>query len=104
MGKSLEMAAVAPKTSTRRLLKNVMIVKLLQSIFKLYYRLLSPLLGNRCRFAPSCSEYAHQALERHGLVKGLWLTIKRLCRCHPWGGDGFDPVPEVSDDTPKNLE
>lgn len=64
-----------------------------QKLFKLYHILISPLLGNRCRFAPSCSEYAHQALEIHGARKGLWLTTKRLCRCHPWGGHGLDPVP-----------
>lgn len=70
-----------------------MIVKLLQTLFKLYYLLVSPFLGNRCRYAPSCSEYANQALEMHGVSKGLWLTTKRLSRCHPWGGSGFDPVP-----------
>ena len=69
-------------------------VKLFQHIFKLYYILISPFLGNRCRYAPSCSEYANQALETHGVVKGLWLTTKRLGRCHPWGGSGFDPVPQ----------
>ncbi|MFT4635599.1 MAG: putative membrane protein insertion efficiency factor [Arenicella sp.] len=70
-----------------------MIVKLLQTLFKLYYLLVSPFLGNRCRYAPSCSEYANQALEMHGVSKGLWLTFKRLSRCHPWGGSGLDPVP-----------
>ena len=64
-----------------------------QWLLKLYRIGVSPLLGNRCRFAPSCSEYAHQALQIHGASKGVWLTIKRLCRCHPWGGHGFDPVP-----------
>lgn len=68
-------------------------VKLFQKLFKLYHILISPFLGARCRYAPSCSEYANQALEAHGVVKGLWLTTKRLCRCHPWGGSGFDPVP-----------
>lgn len=68
--------------------------KLFQKLFKLYYLTISPFLGNRCRYAPSCSEYANQALEMHGVVKGLWLTAKRLGRCHPWGGSGFDPVPE----------
>lgn len=67
--------------------------KLFQKLFRLYYLLVSPLLGSRCRYAPSCSEYANQALEIHGVIKGLWLTIKRLSRCHPWGGSGFDPVP-----------
>lgn len=69
-------------------------VKLLQTLLKAYYAILTPLLGNNCRFVPSCSEYAHQALEKHGAFRGLWLTSKRVCRCHPWGGSGFDPVPE----------
>jgi len=71
-----------------------MLVSLFQALIKLYSWTISPLLGTRCRFAPSCSQYAHQALEQHGAAKGLWLTSKRLCRCHPWGGEGYDPVPE----------
>lgn len=59
------------------------------------YRLfLSPWLGRNCRFAPTCSEYALKALEVHGAVRGSWLTIKRLLRCRPGGGEGYDPVPE----------
>jgi putative membrane protein insertion efficiency factor len=58
-----------------------------------YQIVLSPLLGGRCRFAPSCSHYAIEALERHGALRGLWLTIRRVGRCHPWGGSGVDPVP-----------
>lgn len=81
-----------------------MLVTLLQRIFKVYYWVLSPLLGNRCRFAPSCSEYAHQALEQHGVGKGLYLTAKRLCRCHPWGGHGFDPVPDANNTSAKRTE
>jgi len=73
---------------------NALLVTFFQRCFKLYYWFISPLLGNRCRFAPSCSEYAHQALAKHGAVKGLILTIKRIGRCHPWGGSGLDPVPE----------
>ena len=69
-------------------------VKFFQSLFKLYYWCVSPLLGNRCRYVPSCSEYAQQALEQHGVFKGLRLTVGRLSRCHPWGGHGLDPVPE----------
>jgi putative membrane protein insertion efficiency factor len=59
----------------------------------IYQRLISPLVGPCCRFHPTCSEYAKEALESHGLVMGMWLTIKRLSKCHPLGGSGFDPVP-----------
>ncbi|KUR76430.1 membrane protein insertion efficiency factor YidD [Novosphingobium sp. FSW06-99] len=53
----------------------------------------SAVMAPTCRFAPSCSAYAIEALERHGAFRGGWLTLKRLLRCHPWGGSGFDPVP-----------
>jgi len=69
------------------------LVYFLKGLIKCYYWVVSPLLGNRCRYVPSCSEYAQQALQLHGAKKGLWLTGKRLCRCHPWGGHGLDPVP-----------
>ena len=59
----------------------------------IYRRLISPLLGVNCRFEPSCSAYAEQALREHGGLRGGWLAIRRVCRCHPWGGSGFDPVP-----------
>jgi putative membrane protein insertion efficiency factor len=58
-----------------------------------YQRLISPLLGARCRFAPSCSQYAVEALRVHGAVRGLWLAIARLARCHPFNPGGYDPVP-----------
>jgi putative membrane protein insertion efficiency factor len=64
------------------------------SLIALYRLGISPLLGPRCRFYPSCSEYGAQALERFGLMKGLWLTIRRLGRCHPFHAGGLDPVPE----------
>jgi len=55
---------------------------------------ISPLLGPRCRFFPSCSSYAEEAIEKHGIAKGGWLATKRICRCHPFNEGGFDPVPE----------
>lgn len=58
------------------------------------YRLIaSPWVGNGCRFQPTCSVYALEALRRHGAFRGSWLTLRRIVRCHPWGGQGFDPVP-----------
>lgn len=60
--------------------------------------MLSPYLGQHCRFTPTCSEYAIEALQRHGLIKGLWLSIQRLLRCHPWHAGGLDPVPENPSD------
>lgn len=64
-----------------------------------YRYLISPLLGTNCRYAPSCSEYAVTALERHGVVKGGWLAVRRIARCHPFGGHGHDPVPPVASRT-----
>ncbi len=58
-----------------------------------YRYLISPLMPPRCRFAPTCSEYALDAIAMHGAGRGLWLALRRVVRCHPWGGDGFDPVP-----------
>ncbi|MEE4244075.1 MAG: membrane protein insertion efficiency factor YidD [Kangiellaceae bacterium] len=59
-----------------------------------YQRLISPLLGNNCRFTPSCSSYTIQAVERFGVVKGSWLAVKRIIRCHPLNDGGDDPVPD----------
>jgi putative membrane protein insertion efficiency factor len=62
------------------------------------YRLIaSPWVGNGCRFQPTCSAYALEALERHGAIKGGWLSLWRILRCNPWGGHGFDPVPGSCD-------
>lgn len=58
-----------------------------------YQLLLSPMLGQNCRFYPSCSGYAIEALRSHGAARGGWLTLRRVCRCHPWNDGGFDPVP-----------
>ncbi|MFQ5981899.1 MAG: membrane protein insertion efficiency factor YidD [Woeseiaceae bacterium] len=63
----------------------------------LYRNGISPLLGANCRFEPSCSEYAEQALREYGAFKGGWLTLRRIARCHPWGGSGYDPVPGRND-------
>ena len=60
---------------------------------KLYQILLSPLIGPSCRFNPTCSNYAIEAINKHGPIKGFWLAIKRISKCHPWGGSGHDPVP-----------
>ena len=60
-----------------------------------YRYFISPLLGDHCRFTPSCSEYAISALEKHGAVAGAWLSVKRIARCHPWHRGGTDPVPET---------
>jgi putative membrane protein insertion efficiency factor len=67
---------------------------LLRALVRFYQLAISPLLMPSCRFHPSCSEYAREALARHGAVAGTRLTVARLLRCHPWGGAGFDPVPE----------
>ena len=63
------------------------------TLVQFYQYLISPLLGPRCRFHPSCSHYAIEALEKHGLLRGLWLSLRRLLRCQPWPPGGYDPVP-----------
>ena len=62
-------------------------------LIRIYQLILSPLLGSNCRFMPTCSEYAMGSLKSHGLMKGSFLTIKRIGKCHPWGGQGYDPTP-----------
>jgi putative membrane protein insertion efficiency factor len=71
-----------------------MIAKLLRGLIRLYQLLLSPFWGAQCRFHPTCSCYAMEALEKHGAIKGLALSIYRIVRCNPWADGGLDPVPE----------
>ena len=67
--------------------------RVLIGIIRAYQYLLSPWWGNHCRFTPTCSHYAVEALERHGVLAGLWLATRRILRCHPWSAGGYDPVP-----------
>ncbi|MBR6423862.1 MAG: membrane protein insertion efficiency factor YidD [Bacteroidales bacterium] len=62
-------------------------------LIRLYQITLSPYMGRQCRYTPTCSNYALEALQKHGLLRGSWLAIKRILRCAPWGGSGYDPVP-----------
>ena len=66
---------------------------LLVTLIRGYQRFISPLLGSNCRFHPTCSHYMLEAVQRYGAVKGLWLGIKRIARCHPFNPGGYDPVP-----------
>jgi putative membrane protein insertion efficiency factor len=63
------------------------------ALIRLYQWAISPWLGPKCRYTPTCSSYALQAFRKYGIFKGFWLSLKRISRCHPWGGHGFDPVP-----------
>jgi putative membrane protein insertion efficiency factor len=67
--------------------------RLLIGLIRIYQVALSPFVGNQCRFTPTCSQYAREAVERHGAMKGAWMAIRRVSRCHPWHPGGHDPVP-----------
>lgn len=69
-----------------------------------YRAVISPLLGPRCRFVPSCSAYAVEAIETRGIVRGLWLAARRLARCHPWHPGGYDPVPGARSALPRHHD
>ncbi len=66
----------------------------LLAIIRGYQLFLSPVLGNSCRFEPTCSCYTHQAIKKYGAIKGVWLGIRRISKCHPWHEGGYDPVPD----------
>ncbi len=67
--------------------------RLVLALVRVYRYAISHMLGRNCRFVPSCSEYALEAVERHGTLKGSWLAARRVCRCHPFSAGGYDPVP-----------
>ena len=68
--------------------------KILRLPIRFYQLVLSPLIGSNCRYQPTCSAYALEAIEKHGAIKGGWLAAKRISKCHPWGGSGVDNVPD----------
>ena len=72
---------------------NHIFIKIFVFLIKIYKTMLSPFLPSRCRYAPTCSEYSIIAIKKYGIIKGVWLSIKRIGSCHPFGGDGYDPVP-----------
>lgn len=73
---------------------NNILIKPFIILVRFYQLAISPWLGSNCRYQPTCSHYMIEALKEHGLLKGLWIGSKRIGRCHPWGGQGYDPVPK----------
>ena len=73
---------------------NKLIIQILIKVIKIYQFFISPMLGQNCRYLPTCSEYSIQSFQQFGIVKGFVLSIKRISKCHPWGNYGYDPVPK----------
>ncbi len=80
-----------------KIIKQILIL-----LVRFYQKFLSPLCPGVCRYQPTCSQYMIEALQKHGILKGLYLGIKRILRCHPWGGSGFDPVPPIQNKKSKH--
>ena len=78
---------------------SVFLQSLIRGLIRLYQWVISPLFPATCRYAPSCSHYAADAVTRFGVLRGGWMAMKRIGRCHPWGGTGYDPVPETIKNT-----
>lgn len=70
-----------------------MLSRLLIALIRFYKHYISPITPPACRYTPTCSQYTLEAIQKYGALRGTWLGIKRICRCHPWGGSGYDPVP-----------
>lgn len=70
-----------------------LLIRFLTTLIRIYQYTLSPFIGRQCRYYPTCSNYSIEALHKHGPFKGLWLSMKRILSCNPWGGHGYDPVP-----------
>ena len=81
-----------------------LVTRCMLGLIRAYQLVLSPWLGRACRYAPTCSEYTAQAITAHGPGRGGWLGLRRILRCHPWGGSGYDPVPERAARTPPASE
>jgi len=80
-------------------LMSVFLRSLFRGLIRFYQLVISPLFPATCRYAPSCSHYAADAVTRFGVLRGGWMAMKRIGRCHPWGGTGYDPVPETIENT-----
>ena len=86
---------MAPTVSIEKRHQPSPVVRLLNGLIRLYQLCISPYLGSNCRYQPTCSEYAKEALSHHGLFRGGGLAVRRVCSCHPFSRGGYDPVPEA---------